>query len=268
MPDPPPTEQTATTSASATAPPAPSGATTVRAAPPEQGGYRYGCTAEGKVAEGIPVADAAFQKIELEGATSDQARKVVLDGLCARDEAVQACVASETNDGRAAPSTTVLLRVASRAVTEAEGGSPELRACVGKALAGMSVGDATGVKLTFVPSLSERPRPTVRVRDLKAPEGVSPDVVTAKLRGKTAVLRACYEIALREKAGLEGTVLVEHDLGKDGHTLKSRVKGGTLQHPSLEKCVQTRIGELAFGEPKAGRGKLAYTLTFSSRRGR
>lgn len=262
-PPPPSAEPTPSATASSA-----TSAAVVRAAPPERGGYRYGCTTDGKVAEGIPLADAAYQKIELEGATSDQARKVVVEALCARDEAVQGCVANETNEGRQSPSTTVVLRVANRAVTEAEGGSTELRACIAKALTGMSAGDATSLKLTFVPNVSERPQPIVRVRDVKPPEGVSADAVTSRLRGKTAALRACYEMALREKAGLEGTVLVEHDLGKDGHTLKSRVKGGTLQHPSLEKCVQTRIGELGFGEPKSGHGKLAYTLTFSSRRGR
>lgn len=221
------------------------------------------CGPEGKASFEVGAGNVMAQLLlTLAGDADEGARAVVADGLCQRNAAFLACLVQEREEGRFPTRATYTLRVADSAVSAVEGGPNELRACLSKAWLGAPTGAAAGASLTYVPGAADRPHPNVRARDVKAPDGIALDVVAAKLRTKNPHLRACYEMALRDQSNLAGTVLVEHDLGKDP---KTRVKHGTLQHPSFEKCVEQRLTDLSFGAPKAGKGTLRYTLVFAAR---
>ncbi len=254
-PAPRPEGTTATASASVSA-------TAVAAQTPGGLGTPFQCTPEGKVDTAIGAGNrAARQLLVVHGDTSPETYTLVTEGLCKRDPAFLACVAKQRESGPLPPRTTFSLVVNDHAITGVEGGgTPELRACLTTAWTGTPTAAAT--KLTFVYASPVAGLADVRARDLKAPEGVALEEVAEKLRGKNALLRACYEMALREQSTLAGNVSVEHDLDKAGISTKTRVKGDTLKHPSLESCLERRLSDLRFTAPKAGAAKLGYTLVF------
>ena len=79
-------------------------------------------------------------------------------------------------------------------------------------------------------------------------------VVERVVRRHRAQIKYCYELELMRTPGLEGKLVMQWVIGKDGRvtSAKSRAEGTTLANPALTRCIVNKIRSWAFPSPKGG----------------
>jgi TonB family protein len=63
---------------------------------------------------------------------------------------------------------------------------------------------------------------------------------------------ACYESALQRNPELEGRVVIEWVIAPDGAVAAAKVANTTLNNADVEACMQRRVRQWRFPEPKGG----------------
>jgi tetratricopeptide (TPR) repeat protein len=91
---------------------------------------------------------------------------------------------------------------------------------------------------------------------------LSPEAVSAVLRGAGASFGCCYELAHRTTAGLQGELSIALTVQPDGSVSQGAVTGSTLARPEVERCMLREIHKLRFPPPQSGPVPLTHRLSF------
>ncbi|MBL4636296.1 MAG: AgmX/PglI C-terminal domain-containing protein, partial [Kofleriaceae bacterium] len=81
------------------------------------------------------------------------------------------------------------------------------------------------------------------------------------MRPKLPRIRYCYEKELIKQSNLEGTVVAQFSINKDGKVRNAKASG--MGSKVVEKCIAKAISSIRFPIPKSGSStKVRYPFTF------
>lgn len=83
-------------------------------------------------------------------------------------------------------------------------------------------------------------------------DGLPRDLVAKVIRAHFNEIKFCYERELQHTQGLAGKVGVFFVIGPTGEVLEARVSESTLDNPSVEECMLSRVRRWKFAEPRGG----------------
>lgn len=83
-------------------------------------------------------------------------------------------------------------------------------------------------------------------------DGLPRDLVAKVIRAHFNEIKYCYERELQHTEGLAGKVGVFFVIGPSGEVLEARVSESTLDNPSVEECMLSRVRRWKFAEPRGG----------------
>ncbi|HSN98214.1 MAG TPA: AgmX/PglI C-terminal domain-containing protein, partial [Candidatus Nanopelagicales bacterium] len=95
-------------------------------------------------------------------------------------------------------------------------------------------------------------RPEVRTESSTVVGTLPKEVIQRIIRRNINQIRYCYERGLQTNPNLEGKVVVEFTIGKDGAVVAARDKGSTLQDKAVASCVVGRFLRMQFPQPAGG----------------
>jgi len=90
-------------------------------------------------------------------------------------------------------------------------------------------------------------------------------VIQRILRSAASRFRKCYEKALANMPGLEGTVKVRFNIGTDGSVSSVRTSGSDIPDPSVPRCIADVVEKLAFPQPEGGIVTVTYPMRFTAK---
>lgn len=89
--------------------------------------------------------------------------------------------------------------------------------------------------------------------------GLSQSVIQATIAKYLSQVRACYEMGLRKKPGLAGTVATRFEIGANGRLNYSKVARSTLGNSQVEDCIVRNMQRWQFPRPEGGvKVKVSY----------
>ncbi len=89
--------------------------------------------------------------------------------------------------------------------------------------------------------------------------GLSQAVIQATIAKYLSQVRACYEVGLRKKPGLAGTVATRFEIGPSGRLNYSKVARSTLSNSQVEDCIVRNMKQWQFPRPEGGvKVKVSY----------
>lgn len=107
------------------------------------------------------------------------------------------------------------------------------------------------------------PLPPANVRHVVV-RGLDEQVVRRVLRRHLNEVRFCYEQALRQQPGVEGSVQVEFAIDARGLVSQSRATGGTAESARLSDCLVRAVRRWTFPSPPGnGDAQVAATYQFA-----
>ena len=80
--------------------------------------------------------------------------------------------------------------------------------------------------------------------------GLSEAVIQATIAKYLSQVRACYEVGLRKRPGLAGTVATRFEIGPSGRLNYSKVSRSTLDNSQVEDCIVRNMKEWQFPRPE------------------
>jgi TonB family protein len=83
-------------------------------------------------------------------------------------------------------------------------------------------------------------------------DGLPRDLVAKVIRAHFNEIKFCYERELQHTEGLAGKVGVFFVIGPLGEVLEARVAESTLDNPTVEECMLSRVRRWKFPEPAGG----------------
>ncbi len=83
-------------------------------------------------------------------------------------------------------------------------------------------------------------------------DGLPRDLVAKVIRAHFNEIKFCYERELQHTEGLAGKVGVFFVIGPLGEVLEARVFESTLDNPTVEECMLSRVRRWKFAEPAGG----------------
>ncbi|MCC7442322.1 MAG: TonB family protein [Bdellovibrionales bacterium] len=83
-------------------------------------------------------------------------------------------------------------------------------------------------------------------------EGLSKDEVGKVIHAHMNEVRYCYDTALIRSPDVEGKLVVNFAIGKEGSVTRSAVQSSTAGDPRLDDCILRRLGRWKFPQPKGG----------------
>lgn len=96
------------------------------------------------------------------------------------------------------------------------------------------------------------------------PEGrIDSDAVQKLFADKQSALQQCYERALKRSPDLAGRISLLVDINPDGSPGRVEATPDTLQSDQVISCVEQRVREWTFPEPKEGAARIQKPLSFS-----
>lgn len=87
--------------------------------------------------------------------------------------------------------------------------------------------------------------------------------VQRKVQGRSAAIRACYEMVLQVKPDLAGKVTVQWMIDLTGRVQGVQVVGNTTSDKRLEECIKKIIGKIHFAPPQGGMCIIRWPFVFS-----
>ncbi len=93
------------------------------------------------------------------------------------------------------------------------------------------------------------------------------EAVRRVIRSILAQIKSCYERQLRSNSGLEGKVVIKFLIEDQGRVRQAKTKSSTLNDPTVEACVASRIREQRFPDPPAGTvAEVDYPFVFGAQK--
>lgn len=83
-------------------------------------------------------------------------------------------------------------------------------------------------------------------------DGLPRDLVAKVIRAHFNEIKYCYERELQHTQGLAGKAAVFFVIGPSGEVLEARISESTLDNPSVEECMLSRVRRWKFAEPRGG----------------
>jgi TonB family protein len=91
------------------------------------------------------------------------------------------------------------------------------------------------------------------------------DIVRRVIAEHRREIIACYETELQKIPELQGRIDVEFVIGPDGAVGGTKLKASTLKNDAVHACVQRRVKQWRFPEPKGGGTvRVSYPWIFTS----
>ena len=110
----------------------------------------------------------------------------------------------------------------------------------------------------------QRPTPTLRQGAITVTGDIPPEVIARIVRQSFGRFRLCYENGLRSNPGLEGTVVTNFVIGRDGSVVQSGPDTPAMLHDDLTVgCIMRAFANLSFPTPERGPVKVRFPITFS-----
>lgn len=217
---------------------------------------------EGKVMEGIRLADAYLQELAVvEAGGAETKLPDAIKGLCSRQTGLEACIEEERVAKRKIERAELLLTAKNGAITTVTGWRPELVACLQKAFAGAPSGGATSLRYTYTPGLMDRSSgPKLRIKDAKGTKDLPDEVLARILRTRYASMRACQTKALAANPKLAGSAAFTLSIDAGGKTTKVAPSNDKLGDPKLTECLQATTADLMFPKPTGGKTSVSYRI--------
>lgn len=94
--------------------------------------------------------------------------------------------------------------------------------------------------------------PPVETGDAMVLGALDKSLIDKVIREHINVFQYCYALELNKNPRLQGKVVVKFTIDKDGHVSASNIKDSTMSNASVDACVNKRIQQLNFPEPKGG----------------
>lgn len=116
---------------------------------------------------------------------------------------------------------------------------------------GRSGGTNVGGNLRSVSDRKAR-TPVVSSQPFSLTGALDMDIVRRVITEHRREIVACYETELQKLPELQGRIEVEFVIGPDGAVGGTKLKASTLSNATVESCVQRRVKQWRFPEPKGG----------------
>jgi TonB family protein len=114
---------------------------------------------------------------------------------------------------------------------------------------------------TFAPP-KDPPKPQASApQDAKTREQIQ-----ATIQGRMKEVQDCYEKARASEPDLEGVVVVEMTVDKDGKVQKTSKLESTTKHDPVDACILAAVGKWQFPKPEGG-GNVVIAYPFKLQRG-
>lgn len=129
---------------------------------------------------------------------------------------------------------------------------------------GRSGGSNVGGNLRSVSDRKAR-TPVVSSQPFSLTGALDMDIVRRVITEHRREIIACYETELQKLPELQGRIDVEFVIGPDGAVGGTKLKASTLNNTTVETCVQRRVKQWRFPEPKGGGTvRVSYPWIFTS----
>ncbi len=122
----------------------------------------------------------------------------------------------------------------------------------------------TGRRLAQIDQGREARTPTVRMESPQVNGQLDRDIIARVIREHRREVRACYEQELQSNPNLEGRLLVAFVIAPDGQVAGSSIRESSLNNSAVERCVERRLAQWRFPEPRGGGTvQVNYPFVFS-----
>ena len=129
---------------------------------------------------------------------------------------------------------------------------------------GRSGGNNVGGNLRGVSDRKVR-TPVVSTQPFTLTGALDMDIVRRVIAEHRREIIACYETELQKVPELQGRIDVEFVIGPDGAVGGTKLKASTLKNDAVHACVQRRVKQWRFPEPKGGGTvRVSYPWIFTS----